>query len=848
MTPVSAADIRRGDGADVLEFISVYGKITKDSVAGLTGAPLEPRPWQRELIGRIFARTPDGHRRHRLALVGMGRKNGKTALMAAVALYGLLAEGEGAQVFSCAADRDQARLLFSDARRMVELNPELLELCRIYRDVIEVKGTGSVYRALSSEAYCVVPETPMEMLDGSRIPIGQVQSGQPTVGADGSGGLVEDVARAVSVRAAAPVVSVVTERGRSVICTPNHPFLVRSRDYSGPDRHEWRRADALRPGDRVVVGLGWPGAGAAMAPGEAWALGAWIGDGCSTKFRFTSEDAEIIGGLDAFLDTLGSGLIQESDHQWRIRGNGKGNHHPAARVWITRHCGVATAGDKRVPDAVMRGTRHDWAGFLAGLMDTDGCVPLPRPYAKWTSASRELLIDCQALLARLGINGSLSPVLVRYRGEMRTYYELRVCGMGQMRMLAALLELRHPTKRARLHRYDDQPPRFVYRSWDSDRVVSVTDAGVRETTALSVGSGSHVTGGLVTHNTKEGLSPTLVLYDELHAAPNRDLWDVMTLAQGARVDPLLIAPTTAGVRTDITGKDSIAYTLYQHGKRIAAGETEDPSFFMAWWEPESTAAPLSEHRVWEMGNPGLGDILSEADLAAAAASVPSRTPEAEFRIKRLNQWVNSATAWLPSGAFESREVVRQLRLKEKIVVGFDGSFNHDCTALVACTLDGFVAVLGLWERPAEVKDWEVPIDEVDARVRAACRDYDVQEIVADPFRWVREIQSWANAGLPAMEYPTTSPGRMVPACAKFYDAVVNGAITHGGDPRLDAALVRHVNNAVVKIDRLGPRVVKENRASSRSIDLAVAAIAAYDRATFLAAEPATPKRLGAFLV
>lgn len=827
----------------MLEFIGAYGKITKDSVAGLAGGPLVPRPWQSQLIRHIFARTPDGRRRHRLALVGMGRKNGKTAIMAACALYGLLAEGEGAQVFSCAADRDQARLLFSDAKRMVELNPELLELCRIYRDVIEVRGTGSVYRALSSEAYCVVPETPIEMLDGSRIPIGQVQLGQPTVGADGSGGLVEDVARAVSVRAAASVVSVVTDRGRSVICTPDHPFLVRSRDYSGPDRHEWRRADALCPGDRVVVGLGWPGVGAAMAPGEAWALGAWIGDGCSTKFRFTSEDAEIIGGLDAFLDTLGSGLIQESDHQWRIRGNGKGNHHPAARAWITRHCGAATAGDKRVPDAVMRGTRHDWAGFLAGLMDTDGCVPLPRPYVKWTSASRELLIDCQALLARLGINGSLSSVLARYRGEMRTYYELRVCGVGQMRMLAALLELRHPMKRARLHRYDDQPPRFVYRSWDSDRVVSVTDAGVRETTALSMGSGSHVTGGLVTHNTKEGLSPTLVLYDELHAAPNRDLWDVMTLAQGARIDPILIAPTTAGVRTDVTGRDSIAYTLYQHGKRVATGETIDPSFFMAWWEPDG-AAPVMDEGAWREANPGLDDILSKADIAAAAASVPSRTPEAEFRIKRLNQWVNSATAWLPSGAFEGRAVSRKLVPRERIIVGFDGSFNHDCTCLVGCTIDGYLEVLGLWERPADAIEWEVPIDEVDARVREVCRDYEVVEIVADPFRWVREIQEWAAAGLPVLEYPTTSPSRMVPACALFYDAVVVGYLTHSGA----ASLVRHVNNARVKVDRLGPRIVKEYRGSPRSIDLAVAAVAAYDRATFYASQPPAPKRLQAFLV
>ena len=72
LTPVPAADVRRGDGDGVLDFIDAYASITKDSVAGLTGEPLVARPWQRQLIRHIFARTPDGRRRHRIALVGHG--------------------------------------------------------------------------------------------------------------------------------------------------------------------------------------------------------------------------------------------------------------------------------------------------------------------------------------------------------------------------------------------------------------------------------------------------------------------------------------------------------------------------------------------------------------------------------------------------------------------------------------------------------------------------------------------------------------------------------------------------------------------------------------------------------
>jgi phage terminase large subunit-like protein len=74
-------------------------------------------------------------------------------LVAPIALDGLLCEGEGAEVYSCAADRDQAKLVFAAARRTVEMDPELAGLLRLTRDTIDYPATGSIYRALSSEAY-----------------------------------------------------------------------------------------------------------------------------------------------------------------------------------------------------------------------------------------------------------------------------------------------------------------------------------------------------------------------------------------------------------------------------------------------------------------------------------------------------------------------------------------------------------------------------------------------------------------------------------------------------------------------------------------------------------------------
>jgi phage terminase large subunit-like protein len=113
---------------------------------------------------------------------------------------------------------------------------------------------------------------------------------------------------------------------------------------------------------------------------------------------------------------------------------------------------------------------------------------------------------------------------------------------------------------------------------------------------------------------KEGLNPSRVIMDELHAHKNRELFDVFSLAMGNRGKiGQLVAITTAGVKSDSTGQDSVCYSLYQYGKKVASGEIVDPSFFMAWWE----APPEADHRLpetWEVANPGFNDIVEPRRL------------------------------------------------------------------------------------------------------------------------------------------------------------------------------------------------------------------------------------------
>lgn len=359
--------------------------------------------------------------------------------------------------------------------------------------------------------------------------------------------------------------------------------------------------------------------------------------------------------------------------------------------------------------------------------------------------------------------------------------------------------------------------------------------------------------------TKEGLSPTLVLADELHAWPNRELYDVLALAMGARYDAMMLIVTTAGVMTDIRGQETIAYEMFKYGQRVARGEIEDPTFYLAWWAAEEGVDVLDEHG-WADANPGLGDILDIEELRSAATRAKAGGfKESEFRIKRLNQWVTGSTVALPGGVFESLSIPQQIRdaeerddveddereelvadltarmtrdPKEPRVVFFDGSFNHDSTGLVAVFLDGYAEVVGAWEKDHEDEDWRVPIGEVENVLFRYCGANNVLEVGADPFRWAKEIEDWKAADLPMLEFPTTSPSRMVPAWAMFYDAVMAKEISHDGDQRLE----RHVRNMVLKIDRLGPRPVKEHRHSYNSIDLGICLVAGYARAMYHASQ------------
>jgi len=117
------------------------------------GSPFELLGWQKFVVGSLFGwYNADGTRRFRTAYVETGKGSGKTPLAAGIGLYGLAADGQAAaEVYSAATARDQASIVFRDAQRMRNQNPELADLIEEKVGSLSIPSTFSVFRAVSSE-------------------------------------------------------------------------------------------------------------------------------------------------------------------------------------------------------------------------------------------------------------------------------------------------------------------------------------------------------------------------------------------------------------------------------------------------------------------------------------------------------------------------------------------------------------------------------------------------------------------------------------------------------------------------------------------------------------------------
>ena len=330
-----------------------------------------------------------------------------------------------------------------------------------------------------------------------------------------------------------------------------------------------------------------------------------------------------------------------------------------------------------------------------------------------------------------------------------------------------------------------------------------------------------------------GLSPSLVIADELAQWRHRELWDNLVTGTGARAEPLVLA-----VGTQAATDDALFSELVDYGIKINSGEIKDPTFYAAiYTTPED--ADIWDEANWYSANPALGDFRSlqeMRDFAAQAKRMP--TKEAAFRNLYLNQRTDSAPCFvLPADWKACGEVVEPQELFGRPCwCGLDLSATQDLTALELFFPEDGGAVLSYFWLPGDgirekVDRDRVPYDvwakqghleltlgrAVDRgfivrRLASAAADFDIKGIAYDRWRMdeVKKILDEEGIALPLVEFGQGLKD-MAPAIDELERLILSGKLKHGNHPVLTMCTA----NVKIDPDAAGNRKFSKKRSTGR---------------------------------
>ena len=368
------------------------------------------------------------------------------------------------------------------------------------------------------------------------------------------------------------------------------------------------------------------------------------------------------------------------------------------------------------------------------------------------------------------------------------------------------------------------------------RIVNYANAGFYQVLSAEVG-------------TKHGLNVSGLVLDEVHAQPNRNLYDVLTKGSGdAREQPLFFLITTAG-----SDKESICYSLHSKATDLLAGRLFDPTFYPVVYGLTDDE-DWHDEKNWYKANPSLGQTINiERVRDHYREALENPAEEGVFKQLRLNMWISSLTRFIPEQIYDlGNEPIDMASLEGRdCYAGLDLSSTGDITALVLMfpprTEDEKYIMLPFF--------W-VPEDTIPLRVRRASVPYDVWhqqgyllategnvvdynfiekfiedlgekyhilEIAVDRWNATMLIQNLEGDGFTMVPFGQGFKD-MSPPTKEFYKLLMEGKIIHGGHP-----VMRWMSGNVV-VDRDAAENIKPTKAKSpEKIDGIVAAIMALDR-------------------
>lgn len=357
-------------------------------------------------------------------------------------------------------------------------------------------------------------------------------------------------------------------------------------------------------------------------------------------------------------------------------------------------------------------------------------------------------------------------------------------------------------------------------------------------------------------STQDGLNPSCIVLDESHAQ-KFELHDVLKSAQGARANPLLLCPTTAGY-----DQLSVGYAMRTTVCKILDGVvTADHVLGLIYTIDDGD--DWRDPRVWVKANPMLG-VTPLLDQMQRYCLDAQTTPglEAEFRVKCCSEWANAGSAWLSMAAWDAcadRTLTLDRFVGQPCWIGADLAQLDDLAAVALVFADGdrLVAFVRCYlpedvvlERARAVPEYRlwrdrgelvltagsmIDFSRIEADIRAWCKRFSVRDICFDQFGSVQITGALFNSGLPArMEQKnaktTTGPAR------ELETRVRHDRFRHDGN-----TCVRwQASNVVIRRgvdDSIVPK--KDHPESPNKIDAVDAVILAIGG--YLRAAAATPK-------
>ncbi|MGF0088212.1 terminase large subunit [Streptococcus hyointestinalis] len=368
------------------------------------------------------------------------------------------------------------------------------------------------------------------------------------------------------------------------------------------------------------------------------------------------------------------------------------------------------------------------------------------------------------------------------------------------------------------------------------RIVNYSNAGFYQVLSAETG-------------TKHGLNVSGLVFDEIHAQPNRHLYDVLTKGSGdAREQPLFFIITTAG-----TDRNSICYELHTKALDILNGRKKDTSFYPVVYGL-SDEDDWNDEANWRRANPSLGHTIGiDRVREAYQQALDNPAEENVFKQLRLNMWTSSSVAWIPEHVYaKGNDPIQYDSLKGRsCYAGLDLSSTSDITTFVLvfpprfeeenyivlpffwlpedtlelrCRRDH--VLYDVWECQGYIKTTEgnvVHYGFIEKFIEDLSEIYHIKEIAYDRWNATQMVQNLEGMGLTMVPFGQGYKD-MSPPSKELYKLMMEGKIQHGGHP----VLKWMGQNVVMRQDPAG-NIKPDKEKSVEKIDGIVALIMGLDR-------------------